>query len=106
MTKWFSWLADRVSHIAGSPPAFVFGIVFVVVLAFLGQLEVNTGTTIVTFLMVFLLQHTQNRDTKALHAKLDSLLDATPADSKLKGIETRTAEEIEAARGDSSQTEP
>lgn len=98
MTSWFSVLADKVSQVAGSPIAFLVGIVFTVILAFMGQLEVNTGTTIVTFLMVFLLQHTQNRDTKALHAKLDSLLDATPADSKLKGIESRTEGEIEAAR--------
>ena len=98
MNKWFSWLADTASEWVGRPAAFVAGIIFVIVLACIGQMPVNTGTTIITFLMLFLLQHTQNRDTKAVHAKLDSLLDATPANSQLKGIETRSDEEIEASK--------
>lgn len=98
MNRWFSWLADTASEWVGRPATFVGGIIFVIVLALIGQMPVNTGTTIVTFLMLFLLQHTQNRDTKAIHAKLDSLLDATPADSGLKGIEKREEELQDAKR--------
>ena len=95
MNKWFSWLADTASEWVGRPATFVAGIIFVIVLSFIGQMPVNTGTTIITFWMLFLLQHTQNRDTKAIHAKLDSLINATPADNRLKGVEKRSDEEIE-----------
>jgi low affinity Fe/Cu permease len=54
------------------------------------QLVINTGTTIVTFLMVFLIQNTQNRDTRALHKKIDDLIQAIPAaHNELVGIEKR-----------------
>jgi low affinity Fe/Cu permease len=57
------------------------------------QLAINTGTTIVTFLLVFVLQHTQNVDTTALHAKLDEILRAMPeADDALRGIEREVDE--------------
>lgn len=63
------------------------------------QLAVNTMTTIVTFLMVFLLQHTQNKDTAALNVKLDALIAATGGASEVVlDIETRTDREIEEAR--------
>lgn len=56
------------------------------------QLVVNTTTTVITFLMVFVIQHTQNADTKALHAKLDEVLRALPeADDRLRGIEREDA---------------
>ena len=86
MRSWFAKFASWVAEAAGSSWAFVLAIVVVAVWALTGpifgfsdtwQLVINTGTTIVTFLMVFLIQNTQNRDTKAMHLKLDELLRAT-----------------------------
>lgn len=83
MTEFFRTFARRSSDFLGSPWAFAGAIVIVVVWAVLGpvygysdtwQLVINTGTTIVTFLMVFLMQNTQNRDSKAIQLKLDELL--------------------------------
>ena len=83
MTHLFRRIAQRTGKIVGSPWTFIGAIVFVVAWLLSGpyfhystnwQLVVNTTTTIVTFLMVFLLQNTQNRDTKALHLKLDELI--------------------------------
>jgi low affinity Fe/Cu permease len=63
------------------------------------QLVINTSTTIVTFLMVFLIQNTQNRDGAALQAKLDELVRALgPADNKFIGIDKLTEEEVEKLR--------
>jgi low affinity Fe/Cu permease len=79
----FSRFALRVSESAGTPRAFVAALAIVLVWGATGplfrwsdswQLVVNTGTTIVTFLMVFLLQTTQNRESRALHLKLDELI--------------------------------
>lgn len=79
----FRKLADRIADAAGSPWAFMGALGLTVVWLILGpifhfsdtwQLVINTATTIVTFLMVFLIQNTQNRDTKAIHLKLDELL--------------------------------
>ena len=79
----FDRFASRVTRWAGSPAAFCMALGVVVVWAALGpvfqysedwQLVINTGTTIVTFLMVFLIQSTQSRDTQALHLKLDELI--------------------------------
>ena len=65
------------------------------------QLVINTGTTIVTFLMVFLIQSTQNRDTAALQLKLDELIVATQAaHNTLAGIEEASEEELRAAKED------
>jgi len=65
------------------------------------QLIINTGTTIVTFLMVFLIQNTQTRDTRALQLKLDELIVATRgADNTICGIETATDQELSSARDD------
>jgi low affinity Fe/Cu permease len=80
---WFSRLAFRVAHLSGRPIAF--GLAVLVVLAWSAsgpifrysdtwQLVINTGTTIVTFLMVFLIQNTQDRDTLALQVKLSELI--------------------------------
>lgn len=61
------------------------------------QLVINTGTTIVTFLVVFLIQNTQNRDAKALHLKLDELIRShTPANNDLIDIEKLSDEELQA----------
>ena len=83
LAHWFTRAASAVSTAAGSPWAFLTAAGVVLVWAVTGpifnfssdwQLVINTGTTIVTFLMVFLIQNTQNRDAKAIHLKLDELL--------------------------------
>ena len=81
----FRSFAGMAGNVLGSPWAFLIALVFVIVWALTGsyfeysnawQLVINTSTTIATFLMVFLLQSTQNRDTKAINIKLDELLRA------------------------------
>jgi low affinity Fe/Cu permease len=81
----FHRFAKRVSELSGSAPAFIAALALILGWMasgpFLGfsevwQLTINTGTTIITFLMVFLIQHSQNADTKSIHAKLDELLRA------------------------------
>jgi low affinity Fe/Cu permease len=81
----FRRFAHRVSEFVGSPWMFVFALLVIVIWGLAGpafaysdtwQLVINTGTTIVTFLMVFLIQNTQNRDSRAVHLKLDELLRA------------------------------
>ncbi len=85
MNEFFRRFAHRSAEAVGSPYAFLTGVVVVAVWAVTGktfhysdtwQLVINTGTTIVTFLMVFLIQNTQNRDAKAMHLKLDELIRA------------------------------
>jgi low affinity Fe/Cu permease len=82
-TDAFNNFAKHCAALVGSPWAFVCAVVIVLTWVITGphfaysdtwQLVINTGTTIVTFLMVFLIQNTQNRDTKAVHLKLDELL--------------------------------
>src|SRR3954467_12932681 len=82
---WFKNFAKRTAHVAGHPFAFVVAVAVILIWAVSGpifgfsdtwQLIINTGTTIVTFLMVFLIQNTQNRDAQAIHLKLDELLRA------------------------------
>jgi low affinity Fe/Cu permease len=102
----FGVFARRTSSILGSPWAFVSAIVVIVVWALTGptfhysdtwQLIINTGTTIVTFLMVFLIQNTQNRDAKAVHLKLDELIRALgPARNKLVDLEKLSDDELQA----------
>jgi low affinity Fe/Cu permease len=86
MTAFFHKLAARVSRLVGSAYAFLGAVALIVVWLATGpvfdysdtwQLIINTSTTIVTFLMVFLIQNTQNRDSLALHLKLDELIRAT-----------------------------
>jgi hypothetical protein len=62
------------------------------------QLIINTGTTVLTFLAVFLIQNTQNRDSVALHLKLDELIRVTAARNEMMAIETKTETEVAAAR--------
>lgn len=81
--SWFTWFAWEIAHISGKPIVFFSALAIVVVWAATGpifhfsdtwQLVINTSTTIVTFLMVFLIQNTQNRDTMALQVKLSELI--------------------------------
>jgi low affinity Fe/Cu permease len=83
MNELFRKFAHKTSEAVGSPWAFTLAIVVIVAWAITGpifhysdtwQLVINTGTTIVTFLIVFLIQNTQNRDSKAIHLKLDELI--------------------------------
>jgi low affinity Fe/Cu permease len=83
---WFAHFAQWVSHLTGRPVAFLAALVSIVVWALMGplfgysdtwQLVINTATTIVTFLMVFVIQNTQNRDTAAMHIKIDELIRVT-----------------------------
>ena len=85
MDKVFLRFANDTARLAGRPWSFFLCVAVVVVWALTGplfgfsatwQLIINTGTTIVTFLMVFLIQNTQNRDTEAMHIKLDELIRA------------------------------
>ena len=104
MREAFRTFAARVSDRVGSPAAFVLGLTLIVVWAVTGplfaysdtwQLVVNTATTIVTFLMVFLIQSTQNRDARAIHLKLDELLRAVKgARTAMVALETSTDEEL------------
>jgi len=92
----------------GHPTAFVLAILVIAAWAITGpifqwsdtwQLIINTGTTIVTFLMVFLIQNTQNRDSEAIHLKLDELIRATKrARNSLLDLEEGTEEEIKTLR--------
>jgi low affinity Fe/Cu permease len=83
MNESFGKSAHIAAAIVGSPAAFLLGLLLVSAWALTGplfhysdtwQLVINTGTTVVTFLMVFLIQNTQNRDAKAMHLKLDELI--------------------------------
>jgi len=103
-TSHFRSFAQHVSELVGSPAAFVSGVVVTIVWALTGplfhysdtwQLVINTGTTIITFLMVFLIQNTQNRDSKAIHLKLDELIRAvSSARNRLMNLEHCTDEEL------------
>jgi low affinity Fe/Cu permease len=108
MNKLFTRIATFIATAAGRPVTFLLAILTIVVWAVSGplfnysdtwQLVINTGTTIVTFLMVFLIQNSQNRDGAAIQAKLDELLRAIEdARSHFVGIEHMTDEEIEQIR--------
>jgi low affinity Fe/Cu permease len=104
MSKLFTRFANAVAAGAGSPFAFFACVAFVLAWAITGpmfgfsdtwQLVINTSTTIITFLMVFLIQNTQNRDNGAIHAKLDELIRAmVDADNEYIGIEHLTDQEL------------
>lgn len=83
MDKFFHKFAVKVSQFTGKPSSFVLAVILIIVWLLTGpifgfsdtwQLVINTGTTIITFLMVFLIQNTQNRDSKSVHLKLDELI--------------------------------
>src|SRR3989339_1052698 len=105
MHEFFQRLAVRVSKLFGSPWSFVSAISLIIVWAMLGpifgysdtwQLFINTFTTVMTFLTVFLIQNTQNRDTKAIHIKLDELLKSVGgARNSLVGAEELSDKELD-----------
>ena len=108
MDRLFTLFAGRIASIVGQPAAFVAAFLIILFWAASGplfgfsdtwQLVINTGTTIVTFLMVFLIQNSQNRDAAAMQAKLDELLRAVDdARPQFIGIEHLTDVQIEAIR--------
>jgi low affinity Fe/Cu permease len=102
---WFSRFATATAQAVGHPYVFFAAAAVIIIWAVLGplygfsdtwQLIINTGTTIVTFLVVFLIQNTQNRDAKALHLKLDELIRSHhPARDELIDIEKLSDEELD-----------
>ncbi|MBI4100943.1 low affinity iron permease family protein [Candidatus Microgenomates bacterium] len=110
MNELFHRIAVRISGKVGSPSVFMLAMLVILAWAISGpvfgfsdswQLVINTGTTIVTFLMVFVIQNTQNRDSKAMQLKLDELLRAhRGARNELVDLEDLTDDEIEALDGD------
>ena len=104
----FSVLARRIATLSGRPAVFLLALAAVVLWGLSGplfgfsntwQLIINTTTTIITFLMVFVVQHTQNRDGEAVQAKLDDLIMALrKADNRLIGAEQLTGHELHKLR--------
>jgi len=104
VSRVFTAFAGTVSRWTGRPLAFIICCAVIVIWAASGplfgfsdtwQLVINTTTTIVTFLMVFLIQNTQNRDNAAIQAKLDEIIRTSDSDNKFIGIEHLTDEELE-----------
>jgi low affinity Fe/Cu permease len=105
LNLWFSRFASSTAQVVGHPYMFLLAVIVLVLWAVSGpffhfsdtwQLIINTGTTIVTFLVVFLIQNTQNRDAKALHLKLDELIRSHhPANDDLIDIQKLSDEELD-----------
>src|SRR3989442_13639002 len=110
MKELFRRLAENAAHAVGSYWAFLIALLTIVVWALTGpyfnysdtwQLTINTGTTIVTFLMVFLIQNTQNRETTAVRLKLDELLRSMKqARNSLIELDEDSEEELKRLRGE------
>lgn len=107
ISRIFTDFSNWVSQVTGRPISFAVCLLVILLWAFSGpvfgfsdtwQLVVNTGTTIVTFLMVFLIQNTQNRDGAAIQAKLDELIRASAAQNVFIGIEHLTQDELDEIR--------
>ena len=104
---WFSIFAHHTAAAAGRPSAFTLGVAIIVVWLASGpmfgysdtwQLVINTGTTIVTFLMVFFIQNYQNRDSATIQVKLDELIRVSTAHNSFVGIEHLTDDELQEIR--------
>ena len=108
MDRYFTAIATRIANAAGKPQTFAIALLLIIVWGLSGsifgysdtwQLVINTATTIITFLMVFLIQNSQNRDAAAMQAKLDELLRAVDgARGQFIGIEHLTDSQIEEIR--------
>lgn len=107
MDRLFGTIASAVAHATGRPVVFILCCAAIVIWAVSGpifgfsdtwQLIINTGTTIITFLMVFLIQNTQNRDGAAIQAKLDELIRVGHAKNSFIGIEHLPENEVEEFR--------
>lgn len=106
--SWFTRFAKVTARLSGRPATFMLAVLVILVWAVTGpifgfsdtwQLAINTGTTIVTFLMVFLIQNTQNRDTAALQIKLDEIIRAmTGAHNSLLDLEELDDKQLEHIR--------
>lgn len=103
MKPLFRKISAKISNAAGSAYTFVLALLIIIIWATTGplfdfsdtwQLIINTGTTIITFLMVFLIQNTQNRDSKAMQLKLDELIRATRARDAFVDLEDLSDEEL------------
>jgi low affinity Fe/Cu permease len=110
--EWFRRFSCRTSERLGSHWAFLIAVVVVVVWLVTGplfhfsnawQLVINTGTTIVTFLMVFIIQATQNRDATAVHLKLDELIRSSKARNIFADLEDATEDELAAFKREFSK---
>lgn len=105
MERIFAKFASSMAHVAGTPFVFLACVLLVVAWGITGpffhysetwQLIINTSTTIITFLMVFLIQNTQNRDGRALQTKIDELIRVSDAENEMMGIEKLTDKELDA----------
>ena len=107
-TSWFTRFSKVTAHVTGQPATFFVALLVILVWGITGplfhfsdtwQLVVNTGTTIITFLMVFLIQNTQNRDTEALQIKLDEIIRAiSTANNALLDLEEMDDKELDRIR--------
>jgi len=105
LSKFFNKFSGAITKATGGPMAFIMALLVIIIWGITGpvfefsdtwQLVINTGTTIITFLMVFVIQHSQNKDTMALQLKLNELIAAShDASNRLIAIEDLTEEELE-----------